>query len=365
MINVILIDDEEPALLEMEFLLKEYPEVNILGKFTNPIEGLEKLELLKPHAVFIDINMPQLSGMSITKKLRDSKAKTNVIFVTAYEEYAVKAFEMEAMDYLLKPVSNERLDQTIARLGQRNGVEPQIQEGLLEIRCMGGLRLSWTGSNPIKWRTEKEKELFAFLLNNRGIELSKDQIINELWSEYEVDRATRQLHNSIYYLKKELRKYGIGPEQLHISGHYCLKLGDVWYDRLIIEDKMKNLEDLQTIEELEAMLKLFAGGYLHLEGWTWAEQEREKLLQRELEVHMKLIQKYIEVGRIGDAERTLKELFYKNPFEEKITYMLMVLYKKTGEAIKATTHYAEYRKILKDELKINPGEKVTKVYESI
>lgn len=121
MINVILIDDEELALLEMEFLLKEYPQVNILGKFTNPIEALEKIERLKPHCIFIDINMPQLSGLTITEKIRKNMEQIQVVFVTAYEQYAIEAFQVEAMDYLLKPVTKERLDQTLGRLFRRTG----------------------------------------------------------------------------------------------------------------------------------------------------------------------------------------------------------------------------------------------------
>jgi Response regulator containing CheY-like receiver and SARP domains len=366
MIDVILIDDEEPALLEMEFLLKAYPEVNILAKFTNPVEGLESIGQLKPHAVFLDINMPQLDGMTISEKLQKKPAKTDVVFVTAYEEYAVEAFMVEAMDYLLKPVSRERLDQTIMRLVRSHEMNPRTPDTPLEIRCMGGLRLGWAGKNAIKWRTEKEKELFAFLLNNRERELSKDRIIDELWSEYDVDRAVRLLHNSIYYLKKTLREYGVGPEQIHISGRYCLHLEEVWYDRAFIENKAKNRESLQTIEELEAVLELFdGGGYLLTEGWAWAEQDREILQRVELDILMQLTRKYVETGMFHEAERTLKQSFRKNPFEENITYMLMVIYKKNGEAAKAAKHYAEYQKILKDELKIQPQESIVKIYQSI
>lgn len=365
MINIILIDDEEPALLEMEFLLKAYPEVRILGKFTNPFEGLENTERLKPQVLFIDINMPQLNGMTITKKLREGLSKTAVVFVTAYEQYAIEAFAVEAMDYLLKPVSRERLDQTMMRLLRDKELKTEVREGLLEISCMGGLRLSWPGSNPIKWRTEKEKELFAFLLNHRGRELSKDRIIEELWSEYEGDRAIRQLHNAVYYLKKTLREYGISEAQLQISGRYCLQLGEVWYDRTFIENKMKHTNSLQEIVELEDLLGLFKGGYLQHEGWTWVEQEREVLQQYELDILMRLSRKYMEAERLGEAEQALKDAFCKNPFEEAVTYMLLVLYKKTGETAKAAKHYKAYEKILKEELKIKPQESIVKIYESI
>ena len=365
MINVILIDDEEFALLEMEFLLKEYPHVNILGKFTNPIEALDKIELMKPHCVFIDINMPQLGGLDVTKKIQKSMAEIDVVFVTAYEQYAVEAFKVEAMDYLLKPVSKERLDQTVERLLRGKGLNRQMGGNMLELRCMGSLQVGWRGRAPIKWRTEKEKELFAFLLNKKDMEVSRDRIIDELWGEEGVDRAVRLLHNSIYYIKKTLAEYGVKEEQISLSKRYCLKLGEIWYDRGLIEDKIKNPNSLQTIAELEGMLDLFKGGYLQFEGWTWAEQDREFLRRYELDILAKLAKKYIEAGMLYKAEIALKNAFCNNPFEEYITYMLMELYKKNGEIAKATKHYLEYQKILKDELGIRPQESIIKIYESI
>ncbi len=365
MINVVLIDDEEPALLELEFLLGAYPEVHVLGKFTNPMEAMENLERLKPDGVFVDINMPGLDGMTISKRLRESLAEINIIFITAYEVYAVEAFNVEAMDYLLKPISRERLDRTIARMTKYYGMESKKQKELLEIRCMGGLHLGWRGKDAIKWRTEKERELFAFLLNHRGVELSKSQIIDELWREHEPERAIRQLHNCVYHIKKTMREYGVTQEQISISGHYCLNLKNVWYDRILIENKIKKRDSLQTIKELEDVLQLFSGEYLSGEGWSWAEQEREILQRNALDILLRLTEKYMGVGMLFEAEEGLKEAYRKNPFEEHVTYMLMTLYKKTGETAKAAKHYCTYQKILQEELKIKPQEAIMKLYESI
>ncbi len=365
MINVALIDDEELALLEMEFLLKEYPCIHVMGRFTDPVEAMETLGGLKPDAVFIDINMPQLGGVELAKKIRENMSKTNVIFVTAYEQYAVEAFQVEAMDYLLKPVSKERLDETIMRLMRREGLSLPMRQEVLEIKCMGELQVGWEGGNPIKWRTEKEKELFAFLLNSNGIVISRDQIIDELWSDYEVERAIPQLHNAVYYIKKTLKEYGVSQDQIRIYGHYCLDLGQVWYDRAFLEEKMKKPHRFETTEELEAMLALYGEGYLQREGWAWTEPVRERLQRYGSELLWKLSEKYMEEGMYQEAERVLKDAFQKNPFEGNVTSLLMELYRKTGEAAKAAKHYEAYQKVLRDELGICPEESTEKIYESI
>lgn len=365
MINVVLIDDEEPALMEMEFLLKDYTNIHILEKFMNPMEALEKIEELNPQVVFIDMNMPGLSGLTVTKKLQEMLGQIEIVFVTAYEQYAVEAFNVEATDYLLKPISKERLDKTMRRLKcnlRENGCDC---EQVLEIKCMDSLQIGWVGKEPIKWRTEKEKELFAFLLHNKGIVVSRDRIIDELWGELETSRATRQLHNAIYYIKKTLTEYGITAEQIGISKHYCLSLCKVQVDREKIEDQIRHSQALQTINELEAVLSLFGGGYLQFEGWAWAEQERALFRQHQIKLQTQLALKYREAEKYDQAEALLKRAFYINPFEENITYNLMEVYKETEQIAKATQHFLEYEKILMDELNIRPQAKVAKLYETV
>ncbi len=365
MVNVILVDDEEPALLEMEYLLKQYPEINITGKFTNPVEALEVLERQKPQAVFIDINMPQLNGMDFARRLQMGFHGVEVIFVTAYEQYALEAFRVEAVDYLLKPILKEQLDQTVERLLNRKREKGKHTKAVLEIRTMGEFCIKLTGKDPLRWRTEKEKELLAFLLNNMGRGVSRDRIINELWGEYEVERAIRQLHNAIYYIKKTLADYGIREDQISIEGHYILKLGDVWYDREIIKSKVKELEESQSIEELEAVLELFAGTYHQFEGWQWAEQEREVLAQKERDILIGLSSKYLEAGYFSKSELTLKRALANNPFDENIIRLLMSLYRVTGEVSKAVRHYREYEKLLKEELGIVPDKDLAGLYKEI
>ena len=362
MLNVVLIDDEEPALQEMEFLLRQYPEIHITGSYTNSLEALERIEQLKPDAIFIDINMPQLSGMELVKKLHDNRLDMDVIFVTAYEKYAVEAFRVEAMDYLLKPVIKEQLDQTVERLIQRKGCSIPSKERVLELKTMGQLQIQWSSSDPMKWRTEKEKELFAFLLNSRGSELSRDRILDALWGEYEADRAVHQLYNAIYYIKKTLTEYGIGQEQINITGRYSLRLGKVWYDRDFIEQKMATLGQTTEISELETILEVFTGGYHQYEGWTWAEQERETLRQLELKLLMLLSERYQEIGLHEKAELMLSRAFRNNPLEEMISYRFLELYHDTGEYAKMIRHYKKYQEILKEELGIAPQKRVTDLY---
>jgi len=115
-INTLIVDDEKPARDELAFLLKGFPEVNIVAQGKN---GEEALTLIKEHApdvVFLDVQMPGLNGFGVIKKLMDRKIRVpHIIFATAYDNYAVHAFEVNAVDYVLKPFDKGRIGKAVQR----------------------------------------------------------------------------------------------------------------------------------------------------------------------------------------------------------------------------------------------------------
>lgn len=119
MLNVILIDDEPLARDNLRILLDNYPDIAIIGEAGNAIEGIRLINQLKPDVIFLDIQMPRISGLEMISML-DPEQMPYIIFSTAYDEYAIKAFEAHAFDYLLKPIETERLDKTITRLYNDN-----------------------------------------------------------------------------------------------------------------------------------------------------------------------------------------------------------------------------------------------------
>ena len=115
-INTIIVDDEKPARDELVFLLKGFPEINVIGQGKN---GVEAMSLIKEHApdlVFLDVQMPGLDGFGVLKKLVERKMKVpHVVFATAFDQYAVKAFDVNAVDYVLKPFDKARIAKAVQR----------------------------------------------------------------------------------------------------------------------------------------------------------------------------------------------------------------------------------------------------------
>jgi two-component system LytT family response regulator len=112
-IRSLIIDDERLAREELKSLLKNHPEIEIIGEAKNATEGIELITKEQPDLIFLDIQMPEMNGFEMLKELDEMP---QVIFITAYDEYALEAFKVKALDYLLKPVHPEDLKHTIERL---------------------------------------------------------------------------------------------------------------------------------------------------------------------------------------------------------------------------------------------------------
>lgn len=116
-LSAIIVDDEQLARDELAYLLKDFPEVEVVATGSNGLEALELIERFEPDIAFVDVQMPGLDGIGLVRRLRSQKDGyiPHFVFSTAFDEYALEAFRLEALDYVLKPIEKERLAETISR----------------------------------------------------------------------------------------------------------------------------------------------------------------------------------------------------------------------------------------------------------
>ncbi len=145
-LRVFLIDDEPLAIRRLSRLLTETGRVEIIGETTEPVSALKTLPALSPDALFLDIQMPELNGFELLAKLENYPP---VIFTTAYDEYALRAFEVNSLDYLLKPVEAERLEMAIAKLERRQEQKLTIAPNALQ-NIIENLAASLTPKRPLE-----------------------------------------------------------------------------------------------------------------------------------------------------------------------------------------------------------------------
>src|SRR2546426_6556642 len=118
-LRAVLVDDEQLARDELGYLLGQVGGVEVIGQAGNGLEALTAIERLQPDVVFLDVQMPGLTGFEVARRLVDKEADAHIIFVTAYDQHAIEAFEVNAVDYLLKPVDPARLEIAVDRARRR------------------------------------------------------------------------------------------------------------------------------------------------------------------------------------------------------------------------------------------------------
>lgn len=145
MIKVLIVDDEPLARENLRVFLQEQSDIEIVGECSNAVEGIGAVHKLRPDVLFLDIQMPRISGLEMVGML-DPEHRPYIVFLTAFDEYAIKAFEEHAFDYLLKPIDEARLEKTLARLRLERSKQdvsllPENQQALKFIPCTGHSRI--------------------------------------------------------------------------------------------------------------------------------------------------------------------------------------------------------------------------------
>lgn len=132
-IRAIIVDDEELARASLKLSLQKFQQISVINECSNGFEAVKSIKEFKPDVVFLDIQMPKLNGFDVVELLADEAPQ--IIFVTAFDEYAIKAFDANALDYLLKPVNPDRLKIAIKRLEEKISIEakPDFKNAVKEV----------------------------------------------------------------------------------------------------------------------------------------------------------------------------------------------------------------------------------------
>jgi len=133
-IKTLIIDDERLAREELRTILKEYQEIEIVAEAINGIDGIEKIKEFNPDLIFLDVSMPGMNGFEMLKQLEDLP---QVVFVTAHDEFALQAFDNQALDYILKPIDPEKIANVVRKIAKENSFEDEQFINLRKLRKLG------------------------------------------------------------------------------------------------------------------------------------------------------------------------------------------------------------------------------------
>ncbi len=195
--KALLVDDEKLQLLRLEKCVKEVIPDAITFEFSNPTEALEAAKKEQIDIAFLDIEMPNINGIMLAKSLKKINPKINIIFVTAYNDYAYEAMKIHASGYISKPATNAKIKQEVDGLRFPIVLESTKK---LSCKCFGNFEIFADGK-PLKFTYSKSKELLAYLIDREGAAININELNAVLW---EVDHKS-YLRNIISDVQKTLK----------------------------------------------------------------------------------------------------------------------------------------------------------------
>ncbi|WP_054939353.1 response regulator [Paenibacillus ihuae] len=368
MIQALLVDDERLALMKLQLMLEELGTVTVTGAFTDPGEALGAAPGLDPDVIFLDIEMPEINGMQAAELMQNLCPGASIVFVTAYNDYAVDAFELNALDYVLKPVRRDRLQKTLRRLESAKAQVTLGNPSKLMLRCMQSIRFELDGQplQSIRWRTLKAQEVFAYLLHNRNRLISKDYLIEWLWPELDVKKASTLLYTTIYQVRQCLKQAGIELQINSANEGYVLETGGLLIDTVEWEKGILALSEIneKNYTEHVQLLDSYSGDYLGDYGYIWAESERQRLRAIWLHQATGLAEFFVSSGKLPAAVTTYQRIVLLQPYFEQAHLDLMKVYDSMGDRIAVEQQYNTLCNLLNRELNIELPSHIIDWYEN-
>lgn len=355
MIKAVIVDDEQPSVDKMEKLLQDSGVVELKGKFSQPLAALDFLKKNPVDAVFLDIEMPDLDGIELATRLIEFQERLAIIFVTAYNQYAVEAFRLNALDYLMKPVTADRLLESLNRISIEK--EIHIKPATVRCQCFGKFKIT-NQTAEVKFRTEKAEELLALLIDRRGEAIHRNEICDSLWEEYDGDRALIHFHTTLYYVKKALLQQGVTVPIEHDRGSYRLNVNgfDCDYCRFYQYGTMVHEVNQRNIFELEEIAGLYGGDYLSGKGYLWAERNRQMLKEQYIALLLQISVYYQTAGNHPKSLEWLKKGLIQEPLHREINYQLIRILLLMNDRLSAGKYFHIYENDLMRKLKQEPDQ---------
>jgi len=273
MIRIAAVDDELHALKRFKRMVEKNSDIELCGLFET---GEQLLAYLKNHpldAVFLDIEMPDINGLMLAQQILDLNENIDIIFVTAFNQYAVEAFELQAIDYIMKPMKKERLEKTMKRLLKTKVSTPK--PGNLFVQCFGDFEV-FLNEEAMVWRNSKAKEIFAFLIHKNGVSVNWEKIADAVWPDYDFEKAQTNFHANTYLLRKILAKVGISQILEGGRGNYRIVKDGLSCDLYQLEAMIKG-KQVNRKEDFQLLEGLIKKGYMEGNGFSWAQPRAAEL----------------------------------------------------------------------------------------
>ncbi|AZN39698.1 response regulator [Paenibacillus albus] len=375
--KVILVDDEPMMHLIMGKMLDKLPGIEVAGAFVNTKQAAAFLnENDDIGLAFVDISMPDETGMAFTAKLEQARSPVQIVFVTSHKEFALDAYDLSVTDYLVKPVSQERLARTVNRalaIRTAHGSLDASRETAvcaaprMNVTTLGDVSIG-SESLRVKWISRKCAELFAYLLLHRGKRIPRSRLVADIFGGMHLENAVNYLNTTVYQLRKSLEPLGLRENVRSENDGYALELPqEAFIDYAVFEQQVRNMQsiDAGNVEEAMQAERLYTGDLFGDKAYVWAIHETERYAELYGAFVIRIAGALIAMNDTSSALKLLSKLNERNPLDERVIRLLMEVRCATGDRKGLTALYTSYVRLLSRELGIRPSAELAGYYDEL
>ena len=366
--KVLLVDDEPAMLLAMRMLLAKIEGVTLVGCFHSAVEALAFIDGAEVDIAFLDIQLTEHNGLELARHMRAKDPGLDIVFTTSHTEFSMQAYDVYPLDYMVKPINRKRLAQTIAMAATKRstavGSRIVTEAERLTVRGIGGLEAVSKKMGEVKWISRKSKELFAYLLANRGRPVHKARIIKDIFGHLPLTNAETYLNTAVYQSRKVLSEHGF-REVIHcVQEKYRLDLEQIDADFIRLEQELSRLKVIDATNAAAAveLEKEFSGELFEDAAYEWAIAEQEHLTNVYVSFASRLISWLSDSGQYREATRIAVRLVARNEFDEEANLLLIRLLAAMGDRKTLQEHEARYRQLLYEEMGLHPSPRLEQAY---
>ncbi|GLC87629.1 response regulator [Lysinibacillus piscis] len=366
--KVLIVDDEPIMLLAMKRMLAGIEGIELVGSFQQIEEAYTFLYKNDVDLAFLDIEIADDNGIELARQLRINNTEIDIVFTTSHTDYAMQAYDVYPLDYMIKPISKSRLMQTITRAFNRRHNTSTVNNHVLnrlKVQTFGCFEVSSTQQGEVKWRSKKSKELFAYLLFNRGRSVGKMRVIEDIFPDMPVKNAEGYLNTAVYQLRTALNSHGFKENIISGQEKYRLELNQVDVDFMQFEQGVALLNHINKDNETVAieLEKQVVGELFEGQSFSWAALEQESMNLVYISFAKRLAGWLLACERYTEAVEIMRKIVMRDAFDEEANQLLLNLYGAMGDIYALKQHYQQYVQRMQQELHMPPSMAMQKIYQ--
>lgn len=354
--RIVIIDDEIHAINELKYFLKEY-EVNIVNTYQDAWDALENIKNDLPEIVFIDIDMPTMNGIELAIHIQTILQNILIIFVTAHSRYAIDAYKVHPIDYILKPINSLYFENTMDYVLKQYQLINSVNNGNIKknrryIRTFGNFEVLNENQEIMKFTTKKTKTLLSYIICHVDKTIYRDEILTLFSSSNDNTITLNNYYVTLSRLRSSLSKFGFKKSELFIKKNCAAYFADGVCDLI---DFIKFIKNNQVIHENNRVQAEYWINQYHGEVFADIDEDWTNEMKYFIEVEMerlaiKLATMYKDMKQFNLCENVLIKLVDINNYSTQGYDALLDLYILINNNNKYKQTYKKYVKYLKEEL---------------